>query len=106
MTRATIEPGEEITQDALGVSDADWEELIELGAVREEEYPDIPPDTSPAEYERAKAAAESEVAEAREVLLQYGEEGQEAADQAAPAPKQAAATPTPTTPKPADTENK
>jgi hypothetical protein len=47
----TIKAGEKISQSDLKVSDEDWENLIELGAVREEEYPkDLGTMESPAEY--------------------------------------------------------
>ena len=48
-----IVPGDEVTQDDLGVSDEEWDELIETGAVSEEEYPDVPDHISPAEYQTA-----------------------------------------------------
>jgi hypothetical protein len=47
----TIKAGEKISQSDLKISDEDWENLIELGAVREEEYPkDLGTMESPAEY--------------------------------------------------------
>ena len=46
-----IMPGEPITQSDLDVSDEEWESLIETGAVSEDEYPDLPPQVSPAEYQ-------------------------------------------------------
>jgi hypothetical protein len=49
-TTKTIKPGDKVTQQDLDVSDDEWNELIELGAVREEEYPDTDPGQSPAEY--------------------------------------------------------
>ena len=53
----TISPGDTVTQDQLGVSDEEWEYLIETGVVRTEEYPeDIPEDMAPAEYEKQKMA--------------------------------------------------
>jgi hypothetical protein len=55
MVESTITPGEEVTQSQLDVDDEEWEEMIASGAIREEEYPDVSPDTSPAEYARAQA---------------------------------------------------
>lgn len=34
-----IDRGDNVTQSGLGVSDADWNALIEAGAVREKEFP-------------------------------------------------------------------
>lgn len=45
-----VNPGDEITQDDLGLSDDAWQELIDMGAVREEKYPDVNAGESPAEY--------------------------------------------------------
>jgi|SRR6476646_831415 len=45
-----IMPGEKISQSDLGVSDEEWDSLVESGAVREDEYPDIANDVSPAEH--------------------------------------------------------
>lgn len=49
-TTKTIKAGDEVSQSDLNVSDEDWEELLEVGAVREEKYPDVEPGQSPAEY--------------------------------------------------------
>lgn len=48
-----IEPGDKISQSDLSVSDDDWAEIVAAGAVRDEPYPDIPNNMSPAEYWRA-----------------------------------------------------
>jgi hypothetical protein len=48
--KKTIKVGEEVTQEALGVSDLDWQEYIDLGVVRTQPYPDIPYQTAPTEY--------------------------------------------------------
>lgn len=45
-----ILPGDTVTQKTVGASDGDWEEMIRIGAVRTEHYPDIPDSQSPAEY--------------------------------------------------------
>jgi hypothetical protein len=45
-----IEPGDEVSQDDLGVSDDEWQELQDVGAVREEAYPDVDAGESPAQY--------------------------------------------------------
>jgi hypothetical protein len=53
----TIEPGDEITQTTLGVSDEEWLALVDSGAVRTEGYPDVPPNLSPAEHYAHQDAA-------------------------------------------------
>ena len=51
----TIECGGKITQSALGVSDGDWKDLIDAGAIREEPYPEnLPSHVSPLEMNRSK----------------------------------------------------
>jgi hypothetical protein len=53
----TIDPGEEVSQSDLGISDEEWQGLIDSGAVRAEEYPeDLPDDMSPAEHFRQQEA--------------------------------------------------
>lgn len=47
-----IEPGDEITQSDLDLSDDEWQELQDLGAVREEPFPELAAGQSPAEYYR------------------------------------------------------
>src|SRR4051794_24842024 len=42
-----INVGDQISQSDIDASDEDWQELIDVGAVREEEYPDVPNDTPP-----------------------------------------------------------
>jgi hypothetical protein len=49
---ATLKPGDEVTQQDLGVSDEDWQQLIEGGSVRPQPYPKIPDNLSPAEHFR------------------------------------------------------
>lgn len=51
-----IMPGDKISAAELNISDEEFENLVSLGAVRDEPYPDIPKDVSPAEYERARDA--------------------------------------------------
>jgi hypothetical protein len=51
-TKKAVKPGEEVTQSKLGVSNDEWDYLIENGAVREDEYPDIEDTKSPAEHIR------------------------------------------------------
>jgi len=55
-----IMPGDTITKSDLGVSDDEWKELIEAGAVREDKYPDIAEDVSPAEHWKANPEAQPE----------------------------------------------
>jgi predicted glycosyl hydrolase (DUF1957 family) len=45
-----IRVGDEVTQDALKVTDLDWQEFLDLGVVREQPYPDVAPQVSPTEY--------------------------------------------------------
>lgn len=56
-----IEPGDEISQSDLGVNDEEWQSLIDSGAVREEEYPDIDRQTTPADYYKANPDEAPEV---------------------------------------------
>jgi|SRR5215471_17301049 len=62
-TTNVIHVGDTITQAQLDVSDEQWEELIATGAVREEEYPEVPDGVSPAEFERNQASVEAAVQE-------------------------------------------
>lgn len=48
-----IEPGDEISQSDLDVNDDEWKYLQDSGAVRKEEYPEVGPGESPAEYYRS-----------------------------------------------------
>lgn len=61
----TIKAGEPISQSDLGVSDEEWAYLLETGAVSEEEYPDVPPTVSPAEYQAQQESAAIQLGEAR-----------------------------------------
>jgi hypothetical protein len=67
-----INVGEEISQSKLKISDEEWQELVDIGAVREDKYPeDLPPDKAPAEYEREKygeAMASGQVVEAMKYM--------------------------------------
>lgn len=45
-----IRCGETVSQSDLSVSDEDWQELINVGAVRTQEYPPVPSSVAPAEY--------------------------------------------------------
>ena len=38
----TVKVGEQVSASSLGVSDDDFEEMVNSGAVREYEYPDLP----------------------------------------------------------------
>lgn len=71
-----VTAGDTVSQSDLGSSDADWEELLTIGAIREEEYPDIPENVSPAEYLRQKVASgeasDEEVALAGEMMAESG----------------------------------
>jgi len=51
-----INPGDEVSQSDLDVSDEEWQALHDAGAVSEDPYPDIPTDVSPGEYFRQLAA--------------------------------------------------
>jgi len=87
-TTKMIKPGDSVSQSDLGVSDEEWEDLISVNAVSEDEYPDIPDHMSPAEYLRDKAAADAEAEDAKAYLAQYEE-----AEADKPADKPAAAKP-------------
>jgi|SRR5580765_3729328 len=66
-----IMPGDKISQGDLGVSDEEWESLVETGAVREDEYPDVPADVPPAQAEKEEAQQEAVV---EELKMQVKEE--------------------------------
>lgn len=76
-TTNVIHVGDEVTQNQLNISDSEWEDLVATGAVREEPYPDVPDDVSPAEYLRQRAASvdatEDEVAAYADILSRSGQ---------------------------------
>jgi hypothetical protein len=49
-----VQVGEEVSADKIKVSKEEFDYLLETGAVREEPYPDISPQLSPAEHFRAQ----------------------------------------------------
>lgn len=64
-----IKPGETVSQDSLGLDDEQFKQLLESGAVRALDYPDMP-DTyqdSPVNYlrEQARIAAEGALSDAQ-----------------------------------------
>jgi len=59
--KKVVEPGEEVTAEKLKVSKEEFENLIEVGSVRDLEYPPVEPGQSPAEYFRAAAAERAEM---------------------------------------------
>lgn len=62
----TLDPGEEVTKDKLGVSDEEWQSLIDSGSIRTDEYPsDLPPGVSPAKAPKPKREEESAIRELR-----------------------------------------
>jgi hypothetical protein len=73
----TIKVGDAVSQSDLDVSDEDWEEYIATGAVREEEYPDVPADVSPAEYQKQMDNAKVELVEAQAAIDAMAEAGVE-----------------------------
>jgi len=92
-----IHVGDEISQSQLNISSEEWDELVASGAVREEEYPDVPADISPAEYERNQAVMQSAVEELQlsaatagktmeEIAAADAEAAESAPAEAAPAP--------------------
>jgi len=88
-----IHVGDEISQSQLNISTEEWDELVASGAVREEEYPDVPSDVSPAEYERNQAAVQSAVEELELSAATAGKTMEEiAAADAEAAPAEAAST--------------
>lgn len=50
----TVKAGEKVSQQDLGVTDLDWQALIESGCLREQPYPTVPDNISPAEYFRSQ----------------------------------------------------
>jgi hypothetical protein len=64
-----IKPGETVTQDSLGLDDEQFRQLVESGAVRALEYPDIPNtyQDSPVNYlrEQARIASEGALSDAQ-----------------------------------------
>jgi hypothetical protein len=56
-----IEPGDEVTAEKLGVTKEEFADLVEVGAVREQEYPDVAEGQSPTEYYREQSAAAMEL---------------------------------------------
>lgn len=60
-TTKFIRPGDEVSKSMLKVSDEEWQELIDVGAVREEQYPDIPDDVAPAEAAKLSSTPTEEV---------------------------------------------
>lgn len=89
-TTKTIEVGEEVTAQKLGVSKEEWDELVESGAVSEEEYPDIPASMSPAEYEQQQNTQQAVVDELQARIDEQKEAAKaEAKAQAAPQAKPA-----------------
>lgn len=62
--------GETVTASDLGVSDEEFQALVESGAVKTEEYPELPEGYtgSPAQYEKEKVVAQATLDEAQAVL--------------------------------------
>jgi hypothetical protein len=58
METTTIEPGESVTQAALGLDDDGWQQLLDSRAVRKMDYPDMPEtfQGSPVEFMRHQAS--------------------------------------------------
>jgi len=77
MTTETIQPGDTVAQKAAGLSDADWEYLLETGVIREEEYPEnLDMGQAPAEKEREQVQAmyrgELDPDEVEEIQIKLG----------------------------------
>lgn len=69
-TTEWIEPGESVTQAKLDVTDADWDYLLESGAVRESPYPKgLANQQAPAEAlrERARAVFSGELTDEKDI---------------------------------------
>lgn len=62
METINVKPGDSVSQDALGVDDEGWKQLLESGAVRKMTYPDMPEtfQGSPVDYLREKARKAAE----------------------------------------------
>jgi len=78
----TLAPGEEVTQETLGVGDEEWQDLIDTGAVRTDEYPDVDANTPPAQAPQPVVEEESAI---KELRLPKAEEAPAAAAPAKPA---------------------
>lgn len=81
-----VKPGDTVSASDLGVSDEDFEALVESGAVRTEEYPELPEGYtgSPAQYAQEQAVAQAQVDEAQGVLDQASGKSEEEAPAATP----------------------
>ena len=85
----TIKPGDSVTQEKLGVSEEEYQELLDVGAIREEAYPkDIPNDMSPVEYYTAQDVAlergELSDKEAEAVMKRQAKQVEEAPNEETP----------------------
>ena len=86
-----VKHGEEVSASSLGIPDEEFEAMVESGAVKTDEYPELPEGYtgSPAQYEQEKAAAQAKIDEAQSFLDMSGE-GTEEEKAAAAASKPAA----------------
>jgi hypothetical protein len=59
-----VKPGDEVSAGDLNLNDEEFQELVDAGVVRDNDYPeDIPEDQSPTEYYKAQLAALAESGE-------------------------------------------
>jgi hypothetical protein len=89
-TTKVIQVGEEVTNLKLGVTKEEFDEYIELGVVSEDEYPDVPADVSPAEYEQTQNSQQAVVDELQSQIDAQKEAAKAEAKAAAPQAKSAA----------------
>lgn len=80
-----VPAGEEVSASSLGIPDEEFDAMVEAGAVRTEEYPDLPEGYtgSPAQFAQEQAEAEGQKAEAELILNPIDEADQETAKPAA-----------------------
>jgi hypothetical protein len=74
-SRNTIDVGEEVTPDDLGVSEEEFQQYIDSGAVRPYPYPDnVPDDEPPTEFLRRmiREQAETQISEEQQLLQAAG----------------------------------
>jgi hypothetical protein len=76
-----VKAGEEVSASSLGIPDEEFDAMVEAGAVKTEEYPDLPEGYtgSPAQFAQEQAEAEGKIAEAELVLNPIDEADQESA---------------------------
>jgi len=72
-----VKQGETVSASSLGIPDEEFESLVESGAIKTEEYPELPEGYtgSPAQYAQEKAAAQAQLDEAQAFLDMNQDDG-------------------------------